>query len=93
MVSTRGCNINVNREYSQVQCPGPLTRHASDLALILTILAGPHASELNLGKPVSLLVISFNFVGIKPMRSENELHLNYNILIAYIICTKLGKIN
>lgn len=53
-----------------------MTRHASDLALILAILAGDRASELNLGKPVSLLDISFNFGGIKPKRSENELHLN-----------------
>ncbi|KAK3884588.1 hypothetical protein Pcinc_011144 [Petrolisthes cinctipes] len=53
LVSTRGCNIHDNREYSQVKSPGPLARHASDLALILAILAGDHVSKLNLGKPVN----------------------------------------
>lgn len=53
VVSVRGCNIHQDTDTSVLQCPGPLARHASDLRLVLGVLAGEKASELSLGKKVN----------------------------------------
>ncbi|XP_071540461.1 fatty-acid amide hydrolase 2-B-like isoform X2 [Panulirus ornatus] len=54
VVSIQGCNIHLDKEWSEMQSPGPLTRHAQDLAPILTVLAGENVSKLSLGKHVDL---------------------------------------
>ncbi|KAG7159630.1 Fatty-acid amide hydrolase 2-B-like, partial [Homarus americanus] len=38
VVSLRGCNVHFDKEWSDMQCAGPLTRHARDLMPILTVL-------------------------------------------------------
>lgn len=54
-MSLRGCNIHLDREWSEMQSVGPLTRHARDLAPILTVLAGENVKKLSLEKYVSVL--------------------------------------
>ena len=48
----RGCNLHQDMDTSALQCPGPLTRHAADLTLVLRVLAGDRATQLSLGKKV-----------------------------------------
>lgn len=52
VVSLRGCNIHFDKEWGELQCVGPCTRHAQDLAPILAILAGDRVNKLSLGKNV-----------------------------------------
>ncbi|KAK8384835.1 hypothetical protein O3P69_014416 [Scylla paramamosain] len=53
VVSVRGCNLHQDIDTSALQCPGPLTRHAADLTLVLSVLAGDRAAQLSLGKKVN----------------------------------------
>lgn len=54
VVSVRGCNIHQDTESSVLQCPGPITRHAQDLPLVLALMAGEHqAKKLSLGTKVN----------------------------------------
>ncbi|XP_069181502.1 fatty-acid amide hydrolase 2-B [Procambarus clarkii] len=59
LVSLRGCKIHFDSEYSEIQCAGPITRHAQDLAPILTILVGDKVSKLRLGKHVNPGTLQF----------------------------------
>lgn len=52
VVSLIGCNIHHNRQLSELQCAGPISRHAKDLAPVLSILAGERLNKLSLGTRV-----------------------------------------
>ncbi|XP_042239012.1 fatty-acid amide hydrolase 2-B-like isoform X2 [Homarus americanus] len=54
VVSLRGCNVHFDKEWSDMQCAGPLTRHARDLMPILTVLVGENFTKLSIGKHVDL---------------------------------------
>ena len=53
VVSMRGCSLHQDVDVSVLQCPGPITRHARDLTLVLGVMAGQQGGDtLTLGKKV-----------------------------------------